>query len=140
MSEKILGVVIGLMLLGYLFCFFFFSLGGLSPNPVHIEITKSYLDVEDRPIRYKLSVLGSIQYSKWYNPWKRDCLEDSLTAASWRIMDEYFEIHYINKISDDTILYDFNSSKYFSSNLEFDSLNFVLSVQKEISLTGKPPS
>lgn len=117
----------------------FFQVRPLSPKPVKIEDSKLYFDVYDKPIMYKISIVGELQYSQWFNPWKRSDFEDSLRVANQRIMDDYFKTNYMDRVSDDSIINNFDSEKYFSSNLSFDSLNFEITVEKKISLNGKPP-
>lgn len=139
MSQKIASLIVFIVILGVIFCVVFFQVRPFNPKPVKIEDSKSYFDVYDKPIMYKISIIGELQYSKWFNPWKRDEFEDSLKVASKRIMDDYFKTNYINRISDDSIINNFDAKKYFSSNLSFDSLYFEIIVEKKISLKGKPP-
>lgn len=139
MSQKIISFIIFIVILGVIFCVMFFQVRPFNPKPVKIEDSKSYFDVYDKPIMYKISIVGELQYSKWFNPWKREKFEDSLRVANQRIMDDYFQTNYINRVSDDTIIDTFDVSKYFSSDLSFDSLYFEIIVEKKIFLTGKPP-
>lgn len=139
MSQKITSLVVFIIILGVIFCVVFFKVRPFTPKPVKIIDSKLYFDVYDKPIMYKISIVGELQYSKWFNPWKRDDFEDSLKVASQRIMDDYFKTNYMNRVSDDSIINNFDSEKYFSSNIPFDSLNFEITVEKKISLKGKPP-
>jgi hypothetical protein len=139
MIQKITTVTLVSIVLFVIFCVVFFHTTPLSPKPVKIEDTKSYFDVQDKPIMYKLIIVGNVEYSKWYNPWKRDRFEDSLKVSNQRIMDDYFQTNYLNRVSDDTIINTFDVSKYFSSDLSFDSVYFQIVVEKKITLTGKPP-
>jgi|GEM_PF-2299077 len=137
--QKIVPVAVALVVLLIIFCVVFFQTTPFSPKPVKVEDTKSYFDVQDKPIMYKLTIVGNIKYSKWYNPWKRSEFEISLKDANEKIMDDYFQTNYLNRVSDDTIINTFDASKYFSSDLSFDSVYFQIVVEKKITLTGKPP-
>ena len=82
MFQKIISYLLFFVFLGGIFCIMFFKLTPLSPKPVKIENSKSYFDIYDKPIIYKLSIAGEISYSQWINPWKRDDFEDSLKVFS----------------------------------------------------------
>lgn len=139
MIQKIITVTVLLSILFVIFCVVFFQTTPFNPKPVRMEDTKSYFDMQDKPIIYKLTIVGNVEYSTWYNPWKREKFEDSLQISNKRIMDDYFQTNYLNRVSDDTIINTFNVSKYFSSDLYFDSVYFQIIVEKKITLTGKPP-
>lgn len=135
MKEKLFAGVVALVLLGVIFCITFFKTTSLYPKSVVVESSKTYFDIDDKPIMYKFSIVGELHYSKWFNPWKRESFEDSLFAANQRIMDDYFKTRYIEKVSDDTIIQNFDVEKYFHTPMSFDSIFFKIKIVKEISLT-----
>ena len=140
MLEKIISYAVACLFFGGIFCIMFFNLTPFSPKPVKVEESKTYFDVDDKPIMYKLSVVGEIKYSQWINPRKRKRLEDSLKVANVRIMDDYFQTNYMEKVSDDTIIQSFDFTKYFNTPFPYDSINFQLLLVKRVSLMGKPLS
>ncbi len=122
-------------------CNLFFFTRDVPFNLRVVEVTnsKSYFDIYDQHIMYDLSVVNRLHYSKLISPWKRGNLKDSLSLANERIMDEFFKTNYIEKISDDSIIQNFDIKKYLHTPMSFDSVFCKIEIIKTISIKGKPP-
>lgn len=142
MIGKIIAWTAVAFIIGGIVCVFLFKLtpSSLSPELVKIEKSKTYFDLYDKSIRYTLSVAGEIKYSQWIDRWERARFEDSLKVANVRIMDDYFQTNYMEKVSDDTIIQSFDFTKYFNTPFPYDSINFELILVKRVPLMGKPLS
>lgn len=103
-----------------------------------VEVKKDFFDYsEGREIKYSISVLGTVKYSTWYNPWKRSSIEDSLKKSGASIISDYFRLRYTKKISEEQVIKNMNNKNYFHSDLSLDSLYFQITVLKTMPIVKK---
>lgn len=142
MLRKIITALVGIVIVVVIFLILFFDLEfpKFKPEPILEVSSKSYFDIQDRPIEYTLEIHSTLHYSRWSFPWERRALEDSLVSANQRIMDTYFQRAYMEECSDEYMVTDFSPQEYFLWNgKNIDSVLYTFEISKNITFPNKKP-